>query len=119
MGDGGRSGQECPLSITDQLQPPSPLAVIGCDGEALAIEFRAPLLAGIAGSKGAVFLTMNGVASGFIGGADAGPIRGGETFRRSFWCGRVRSEGDAGKTGEEDDDRFHLLERLGSGKKPR
>lgn len=42
-----------------------------------------------------------------------------ETFRRILGSGRLRGEGDAGETGEEDEDRFHFRERLVSGKKLR
>lgn len=42
-----------------------------------------------------------------MGSADTGPVRGGEAFRRGFWCGSLRSEGEAGKTGEEEWDGFH------------
>lgn len=107
VGEGGRSGQECPLSISGQFEAPGPLVVIGSDGEALAIEIRAPLLAGIAGGECAVFLPVGGMASRLIRGTDAGPVRGGEAFRWGFRSGRLRGEGEAAKTGEEEWDGFH------------
>jgi len=72
--EGGRGGRECLLVITGEFETPGPLAVVGGGEEALAIEIRAPLLAGVAGGEGAIFLPVDGVASGFVGGANAGPV---------------------------------------------
>ncbi|OYV07389.1 MAG: hypothetical protein CFE26_01300 [Verrucomicrobiales bacterium VVV1] len=91
----------------------------GSDGEALAIEFCAPLLARVPCGEVTVFLPVDSMSSGFISRTNAVPVRGGKAFRHGFRSRRLCGERVAGETGEEDNDRFYFLERLGSGKKSR
>ena len=90
-----------PVSISGQFQAPDPATVIGGNCEALAIEVRGPLLAGIAGDEMAAFQTLRRMPTCLIGGTDIGPLGRREAFGHGSGIRRCSGIGEARQSGEE------------------